>query len=237
MNIRPAALLLFLLTLTLAGCKEEPPVEVNRARSYLHIISGADVDPFDVTFNYYNADNIVIDDFFFRRNFPNVGYANLEATDDLDEFGNGEMSLTLSRQIFANEDPDSLLPTEVLVLNPDEQATLCFADSMGTMVTLKIADNYTFADGDNQAKVRFINLASAIDDANLTTATTALNLNGVGFLQFTDFESIDPLYQDFEIRDAGGTLLDGQQVYLYPRTAYTVILGGNGNGTLGWFQH
>jgi|GEM_PF-2171706 len=237
MNTRPAALLLLLLTLTLAGCKEEPPVEVNRARSYLHIISGADVDPFDVTFNYYNADNVVIEDFFFRRNFPNVGYANLEATDELDEFGNGEMLISLSRQVFANEAPDTLLSPEALVLNADEQATLCFADSMGTMVSLKIADTYSFSDGDTQAKVRFINLASAIDDATLTTAASTVNLNGVGFLQATEFTPIDPLYQDFEIRDAGGSLLAAQQVYLYPRTAYTVILGGNGNGNLGWFQH
>lgn len=237
MKTRPAAILLILLALSLVGCKEEDPVEVNRARSYLHIASAADGDPFDITFDYYNADNVVIDDFFYRRNFPNVGYANLEATDALDEYGNGALWLSLSRQPFANDPPDTILaPTEMMLVG-EEKASLFLVDSLGTMTLLKLTDNYSFLDTDTFAKVRFINLASEVDDAGFESLDGAVSQAGVGFLQNTDFVNASPFAQDFEIKDAAGSVIANQNIYLYPRAAYTVFLGGSGTGTVGWYKH
>ncbi len=237
MKTRPAAILLILLAFSLVGCKEEGPVDVDRARSYLHIANAADGDPFDVTFDYYNANNVVIDDFTYRRNFPNVGYANLEATDVLDDFGNGALKLSLARMPFANDPPDTILPPMEMQLVADEQASLFFVDSLGTMTTLKLIDNYAFADGDNFAKVRFINLASEVDDAGFESVDGNITQSGIAFLQNTEFMNIPPLGHDFEIKDAGGSVIATQNIYLYARSAYTVFLGGSGTGTVGWYRH
>ncbi len=234
---RPAAILLILLALSLVGCKEEGPVDINRARSYLHIANAADGDPFDITLDYYNADNVVIDDFFFRRNFPNVGYANLEASDELDEYGNGAMYLSLSRQPFANDPPDTILAPTELMLVAEEKASLFFVDSVGTMSLLKLTDNYSFVDTDTFAKVRFINLASEVDDATIESLDGSLSQAGVGFLQNTDFLNMSAFAQDFDIKDAAGTVLASQNIYLYPRAAYTIFLGGSGTGIVGWYKH
>ncbi len=237
MNTRPAAILLIVLAFTLVGCKEEGPVDVNRARSYLHISSAAEGNPFDVTFDYYNADNVVIEDFFFKRNFPNVGYANLEATDELDQFGNGAMWLSLSRQPFVNQDPDTILQPSTLSLIADERASLFFVDSLGSMTLLKLVDNFSFTDADTDAKIRFINLASEVDAAGIESLDGNINQTGIGFLQNTDFMNVGTGNQDIEITDAGGNVIVSQTFSFFPRAAYTIYLGGNGNGSLGWYRH
>ncbi len=234
---RPTAVLLFLLALSLFGCREEDPVEINRARSYLHIASAADGAPFDITFDYYSAENVVIDDFSFRRNFPNVGYANLEATDGTDAYGNGTLYFSLSRQPFANDPPDTILGPTALVLPAEEKASLFLADSIGTMSLLKLTDNYVFTDADTFAKVRFINLAAEVEAATIESLDGTISQTSVEFFQNTGFLNMSAYNQGFEIKDADGTVVAAQNIYLYPRSAYTLFLGGSGTGTIGWYKH
>lgn len=236
--IKHAAFVLLLLATTVlgTGCKEDPPVDVDRQRSYLHILGGAAVDTFDITFDYYNADNVVISNFYYMRNFPIQGYADLQATRPEDEFGNGKNWMTATRQPFANVAKDTVLTPEELFLAPDEQATLCFADSMGTLVTLKISDNISFPN-DTSAMVRFINLGPETSMAGLSTADGSLNNMGVGFLQFTDFLPVNPGARTFEVRDSSNAIVNSAAYWLYGRKAYTFYLSGNGSGVLDYFVH
>lgn len=238
MMIKNAAFVLLLLATTVlgTGCKEEGPVPVDRQRSYLHILGGAAVDTFDITFDYYNADNVVIKNFYYQRNFPIQGYADLQATRQPDEFGNGKMWMLAQRQPFANVAPDTILGPEELFLTPDEQATLCFADSMGTLVTLKIADNVSFPN-DTTAMVRFINLGPETGSAGLTTVDGSLNNMGVGFLQYTDFLPVNRGSRTFEVRDSANAVVSSAGYWLYGRKAYTFYLSGNGSGNLDYFVH
>ena len=238
MMIRNAAIVLLLLATTVlgTGCKEDPPVNVDRERSFLHILGGAAVDTFDITFDYYNADNVVISNFYYMRNFPIQGYADLQATRPEDEFGNGKNWMTAHRQPFANVAPDTVLGPEELFLAPNEQATLCFADSLGKLVTLKISDNISFPN-DTSAMVRFINLAPETSMAGLSTADGSLNNLGVGFLQYTDFLPVNPGARTVEVRDSSNAIVSSAGYWLNGRKAYTFYLSGNGSGILDYFVH
>lgn len=238
MMIKNAAFVLLILATTLfsTGCKDDEPVPVDRQRSYLHILGGAAVSDFDITFDYYNADNVVIEDFSYKRNFPIQGYADLQATREPDEFGNGKMYMTTTRQAFVNTPIDTVSPPKELFLVPDEQATLCFADSFGTLVTIKIVDNIEFPN-DTTAMVRFINLAPETGTAGLSTTDGSLNNTGLGFLQYTDFLPVNEGVQIFEVLDSSNTVINSNAYYLYGRKGYTFYLSGNGAGDLDFFVH
>ncbi|MEY3443867.1 MAG: hypothetical protein RLZZ519_2148, partial [Bacteroidota bacterium] len=73
------ALTLIATALLAVGCKEDDPTNPERSRSYLHIVDAVAADTFNLTFDYYNVNDVVIKDFVFQRNFPIVGYADMEA--------------------------------------------------------------------------------------------------------------------------------------------------------------
>lgn len=235
--IKNAALILLLLASTvLTSCdNNEDPVAIDRQRSFLHILGAANVDTFNVKFDYFNVEDVVISNFYYRRNWPIQGYADLQAGGVPDNFGNGKLFISGTRQAFANSPIDTVLQPKDIILNADEQATLCIADSMGTLVTLKITDNITFP-SDTTALVRFINLASEQASSSLADQNGAFNQSGVGFLQHTDFQPMPFGSAVFDVSDTSG-VTSSLSFYLSPRKAYSIYLSGNGQGILDYFVH
>ncbi len=238
MMIKHAAFILLLLaTSVLTSCNnDEDPVPVDRQRSYLHILGAADVDTFNITFDYFNTADVVIKDFYYRRNWPIQGYADLQAGGTPDEFGNNKLFVVGTRSSFVNVPIDTVMQPTDIVLAPDEQSTLCIADSMGTLVTLKIVDNISFPN-DTSALVRFINLAPEQASAGLSSTDGSFIQSGVGFLQHTDFQPVPTGASVFEVSDTSGTVTSSLIYDLRPGKAYSIYLSGNGNGILDYFVH
>jgi hypothetical protein len=151
------------------GCKKEDPTPPVKDRTLLHIVSLVSSDTFDLTFDYFNADDVVIDDFVFLRNFPIIGYADLEAGGTPDEFGNGKLYLSASRQRFIDVKPDTLMPPRNIVLTKDEKSTICLGDSAGKLRFLKIKDEFSFPH-DTITELR--------DSQGVVLHTVSLRLNG-----------------------------------------------------------
>ena len=236
--MRPYTAVLLLAILFFVGCKEKDPEVIPpvRERSFLHIVSGVDSAAFDVTFDYFNADNKVIEDFFYQRSFPMEGYADLQAGGfEVDEFGNGQLWLTLSRQIFANEAPDTLGGPEAIVLNPEEKATLCFADSAGTVKLIKVADEYSFPDNITAA-VRFINLSPNNAVASLSFDGGAFSIDNVAQYTASPFFPIGDDQLLIEAKDGNGNVLSSVNMWVSGGVAHTYYIGGGAND-LAVFKH
>lgn len=228
----------FLLAiLCFAGCKEKDPEVVPpvRERSYLHIVGGAEVPSFDVTFDYYNADNKVIQDFYYQRNFPIEGYADLQAGGfEVDEFGNGQLWLTVSRQDFANQAPDTLGGPEAILLNPDEKSTLCFADSAGTVKIIKVLDEYSFPDGVTAA-LRFINLSPNVPIASLTF-NGGSEISSVAQFTASGFSTLGDDQMLVEAKDGNGNVLSSVNMWVGGGVAHTFYISGI-NNDLAVYKH
>ena len=235
MRIQPV-FLLFLLVIVLVGCKEEDPIDMLDSRSYLHVLGGASIADFDVVFDYYGGDNVVITDFSYHRNFPIEGYASLQATRTPDVYGNGKMWLSAIRSPFSNLPPDTLLQPEELELVAEEKATLCFADSLGHLVTVKMVDSLTILDS-SKAYVRFVNLAADQVWAHFYLADSSYSQDSVGFLQYTDFVPVPSGYQTFEVSHSSSTVMNSLSATLYESRFYTYYLSGSGSGNLNNFVH
>ena len=218
------------------GCKEEEPVQPDRGRSYLHLLGAVEADSFRVTLDYWNADDVVINDYNYLRNFPLRGYADLEAGGTPDEFGNGKLYVTLSKQIFANVTPDTLMDPKELVLNRDEKATLCLVDSFGEYTILKIKDELGQPDADN-AQIRFINLSSAHATASLTTDNADFTIGSVPFMQASPFQAVADGQYNLEVRDANGTVVQSLPLFVNGYTSYTFFVSGTTSQRLAYFTH
>jgi hypothetical protein len=224
---------LFATTLLALGCKKDDTVTPVRERSYLHILSALPADSFDLKLDYYNSNDVVIKDFVFGRNFPIAGYADLEASDTPDEFGNGKLYVLLSNQRFIDRPVDTVMPPKVTSLVPDEKSTICFADSMGTVNFLKIKDEYSIPN-DTTFAVRFINLSNAHPTASLGSSNAVINIGGVAFWTNSEFQYFPHGQYDVQLIDANGAVVGTVSQWLGGGSAYTFYAAGN---TLGFFLH
>lgn len=218
------------------GCKEKDPVKPDRGRSFLHILGAVDSDSMRVTLDYYNANDVVIDDFYYHRNFPIRGYADLEAGGKPDEFGNGKLLVSLNTQPFANIVEDTLMAPRAIELVRDEKATICFVDSFGTPILLKVKDTPGLADADN-AQVRFMNLSSAQGAVSLTTSGGAFNISGITFLGNSEFQAVPDGQYDVQVRDAGGNVIATLPLFINGYTTYTFYVSGTGTPVLQYYIH
>ncbi|MEM0999007.1 MAG: DUF4397 domain-containing protein [Bacteroidota bacterium] len=232
----------FLLAMIiLAGCNDEPEdvIPPVRERSFLHIVGGAETASFDITFDYFNADNKVIEDFFYQRNFPLEGYADLQAAGNtVDTFGNGQLFLTATRQPFANEAPDTIAGPQAVTLMPNEKSTLAFADSAGTLKMLKFTDEYSFPDGATSA-IRFINLSPNFPIASLSLSVngnTVAEIANVNALSASNFINVGDDQILVEAKDGNGNLLSSINMWIGGGVAHTFYLSGTGDG-LAVFKH
>lgn len=222
---------LFATTLLALGCKKDDPVDPDRPRTLLHIVSAVPTDTFDLTLDYFNADDVVIKDFVFRRNFPIVGYADLEASGTPDEFGNGKLYATLSHQPFLNVKADTLLQPTAIVLEKDEKSTLCFADSMGAIKILKLKDEYSIPN-DTTVAIRFINFSNANATASLGEINGAVSIPNVNYWSGSQFMYFSHGQYEVQFLDANGTPGGSVNMWFGGGTAYTFYAVGN---TLGYF--
>lgn len=223
-------------TLFAFGCKKEDVVKPDRGRSYVHILGALEADTFNITIDYYNSNDVVINDFYHHRNFPMQGYADLEAGGTPDEFGNGKMYVTLSSQPFANLAPDTVMTPKTLVLERDARSTICFVDSFGTKTIVKYDDVLPTADATN-SQVRFINLRSQIASASLTSTDAAANIGGVNFLSASAFGPVAAGFHTFEVKDGSGNVLTSATVNVSPYTTYTFYVSGTSGPQLNYFAH
>jgi hypothetical protein len=210
-----------------AGCKKDDPTTPEKGRTYLHIVDAVVADTFDLTFDYYNGDDVVIDDFVFLRNFPIVGYADMEASGTPDEFGNGKLFLTASRQPFIDLPPDTLMPTREIELAKDERNTVILADSANNVRFLKLLDGEIGFPTDTSAAVRFINVSNNLATASLTSADGAINISGVNFWTHSDFIFFPHGQYDVELRDSNGGVMMTISLWLGGRSAYSFFAVGN----------
>lgn len=227
-----------LLSLLLAfGCKDDDTVTPVRERSYLHILgAAAPSDTFNITFDYYNADDIVINGFFYKRNFPIGGYADMMAAGTPDEFGNGKLLLTITKNNFINATPDTLLQPSEIVLGAEEKATLVIADSLGSMRSRKYLDVYT---NNADANIRFLNLDASVASATFRASNGAWAVNAAPFLGSGDFIQVPVGVYDIEVvnDDTGNVIATVSSYSLSNWGAYTFYLGQGSGGELEVFRH
>lgn len=227
------ALTLIATTLLAVGCKKDDPTNPDRSRTYLHIVDAVIADTFNLTFDYYNVNDVVIKDFVFHRNFPIVGYADMEAGGTPDEFGNGKLYLTASRQPFLDVAPDTIMAPREVELVKDEKSTIVLADSANSVRFLKIKDEFTFAT-DTTAGIRFINVSNLHPTATLASADGAIAIPNVAFWDNSDFAYFPHGQYDIELRDSNGGVMMTISLWLSGKTAYSFFVAGN---TLGYFIH
>jgi hypothetical protein len=213
------------------GCKKDDPTNPERSRTYLHIVDAVLADTFNLTFDYYNANDVVIKDFVFQRNFPIVGYADMEAGGTPDEFGNGKLYLTASRQPFIDIAPDTVMEPREMVLAKDEKSTLVLADSASSVRFLKMTDEFSFPN-DTTAAIRFINVSNLHATASLVSADGAISVPNVGFWDNSDFINFPHGQYDIELRDANGGTVSTISLWISGQAAYSFYVAGN---TLGYF--
>lgn len=225
------AFTLIATALLAVGCKEDEPTNPERFRSYLHVVDAVVDDTFNLTFDYYNANDVVIKDFVFQRNFPIVGYADMEAGGAPDEFGNGKLYLTASRQQFIDIAPDTIMEPREMELVKDEKSTLVLADSASNIRFLKIKDEFSFPN-DTTAAIRFINVSNLHATASLASADGAISVPNIAFWNNSDFINYPHGQYDIELRDANGIVMSTVSLWLSGNTAYSFYVVGN---TLSYF--
>ncbi len=218
---------LFATTLLAVGCKKDDPVNnEDRPRTFLHVLSAIQADTFDLTLDYFNSDDVVIKDFVYGRNFPIVGYADLEASGTPDEFDNGKLYAMLSYQPFLNMDADTLMEPRAIVLEADEKSTICYGDSLGTITYLKVKDEYSFPN-DTTAAVRFINLSNGNATASLGSVSGAVSIPNVNFWSESQFMNFSHGQYQLQFLDANGAAGGSVSLWLAGGTAYTFYAVGN----------
>lgn len=236
---------LFLLLVSGTGilsCKKDDFVDPNRGRSYLHIISASEnKDTFQLTFNYYNVSNVVIGNFYFNRNWPLDGYADLEEGGVPDEYGNGQLNIYGIKPSTQHLVPDdTVLRNRTMILGKAEKSTLCFADSSGEVAMVKLLDVFTQPDT-GKVSVRFINLHENFSITSLESSNnTNINLPAITFLNASAFATVNSGTYDFTVSDDGsgspigtasGLVLESGQVYSF------FFAKDNGTPVLRHFRH
>lgn len=222
-----------LLSLFVAfGCKKDDPTKPVRERSYLHILgAAAPSDTFNITFDYYNADDIVISGFFYKRNFPLGGYADMMAAGTPDEFGNGKLFMTATKNNIINATPDTILSPMEIALLPNEKATLVLADSIGKLKAKMYAD--VFPSG-TDANMRFLNLDARVASATLRASNGAWTIGGEGFLGNGNIVTVPAGTYTIEVvnDDTGAVIASIANYTLSSWGGYTFYLGQASGGEL-----
>jgi hypothetical protein len=233
-----SALLFLALTSVLTGCdkdKDLPPPVLER--SYVHIQSVTEmVDSFDITFDYWNVDDVVISNFFWNRNWPMAGYANLLEGGQPDEFGNGQLYVTATRQPFFGGAIDTLAGPITIVLDPADRQSIYVGDSAGKAFFLVLQDEFTTSAG--TTALRFVNLRSNTPVATLRSVGGAITLPATNFGAASTFTNVPSGVYDFEAVDAGGSVVATiTNVSLYDGGTSTMTLSRPSAGALSTWSY
>lgn len=234
-----SALLLLTLAFFTTSCdkdKDLPPPVLER--SYLHINSLSELtDSFDITFDYWNVDDVVISNFFMNRNWPISGYANLLEGGQPDEFGNGKLWVSATQHLFVGDSTDTLINAMAIVLDPGVKSTMFVGDSAGKMFFLLAKDEYTTASNINS--VRFVNLCPAPTAAKASLRSTdgTINIPLTNFGTASSFVNYASGVYDFEVVDDLGTVIaNAPGVTLWNNGATTFTLS-RVSPTLNFYLH
>ncbi len=233
-------LLGLLLLLTGTACKNKNNfVDPDRKRSFLHVVNGADDSPtFDISINYFNVNNLVIADFFYNRNWPISGYADLEEGGEADEFGHGKLWITALIDTNSSTIPDDtvMMPREIK-LEADQKSTLCFADSSGKLVIVKFEDEFTAPD-DTFALLRFINLKQDVPAATLKSGDGVIQLQDISSFAASTYMAVPRGNYSIEVNDGSTVLFTDPDVDILEGQVYTFYLSGRpGVHNLDYFIH
>ncbi|MCB9231907.1 MAG: DUF4397 domain-containing protein [Bacteroidia bacterium] len=208
---------LLLIVIAFSSCKKDDYTPIDRGNSYLHIVSGAKADTFNVVFDYLNADTRVIAGFYENRNWPLTGYADLEAGGTPDEYGNGKIYLLAIRDSFLHNLYDTLMYKRPIELQEGKKSSVCFADSGGMLAMAFFSDEVS-TPAATSATVRFINLKEAIPSGGLRSTDTSINLTA-DFLKASSFVTIPAGTYDLEALDGSGGVVTSRN---------NVTFGGGG---------
>lgn len=216
------------LILAISACKPNDDfVDPNRQRSFLHIVNAsADNDTFDITFDYYNANNLVISSFYFNRNWPFSGYASLEEGGKADTFGHGKLWVVASVPSgVIGVDDDTIMEPKSIELVAEEKSTMCLVDSGGEMVVMKFVDDYSLP-MDTFALIRFINLKQEVVTANMASGDGVINVPSVAFGAASTYATVPRGNYSLKVDDGTTTLVTIPSVDLKKGEVYTFYLAG-----------
>ena len=230
-------ILLLAVMVSATGCETDPPEPTDFERSYLHVISAAQVSNFDLAFDYWNTEGQVIPDFDYNRNWPLGGYANLVAGGQPDEFGNGKLYVLATRQPFINVPIDTVMQPTPIILAPQAYATLVIVDSAGTLAIDLFEDNYDAPGG--EVNLRLINLKDGSGNVGLRSTDGSINLSNVGYRTASDFIRVPAGVYDMEVVDESGatvlTIWNARN--LGAGVTYSFYLSGSGSSDLSMYSH
>jgi len=220
------------------GCdKEEDPTPPDWQRSYLHILGAAPaLDSMNIVFDYYNADDVVISGFFYKRNWPISGYADLQAGGTPDDFGNNRLFISVEEQDFVNGPNIVQAGPKAIVLAPDERSTICIADSAGQMVITKYQDNAPDMSS-GVANLRFINLNDGQPLAGIQETNGGFSIANIEFLAASDYVQVAPGTYTVEVTDDAGGVIGTTNAFLTQGVNHTFYLSGTGNGDIDVYTH
>ena len=200
-GMRTFQILAVLALVFLFSCKKPDDTPV-RGTSNLHILGAAEnKDTFNLNFDYFNVDNVVIANFYNRRNWPMTGYAPLEEGGTPDKYGNGRIYLVgIKPSYFVNQTPDTVLFPRAIELVKDEKSTLCIADSAGFLAVVKFKDVY-FTPDTGFAQIRLINLDETVTIGSISSTNGVITTASIRFLEATPFISVPPGTYDFVLKN------------------------------------
>lgn len=223
-----------------SGCKERNDFDPPEFKdSWFHVASASSlVDTFSVIFDYWSVDDVVIPDYWFQKNWPISGYAELTAGGEPDEFGNGKLYVHAVKYISFPGINDTLGRKKDIILEPDGKSSGFFADSSGEVIFLKYEDTFTPPASGNTL-VRFVNLEESVSSATLNaTAGGALNISGISFRSASAYSEIASGTYTLQVVDEGtGSPVNTTTLDIAEGGAYTFYLGGAGSGSMAYYRH
>lgn len=237
--MRLAVVLLSLAVfLGFVGCdKEEDVTPPEFERSYLHILGASTaLDSMNIVFDYFNADDVVISGFYYKRNWPITGYADLQAGGTPDEFGNNPLLISVKEKDFVNSPDITRAGPKAIVLAAEERSTICIADSSGEMVITKYQDNAPDMSA-GVCNVRFINLNENQPVAGIQEANGGFTIANINFLAASDYVQIAPGTYPIEVLDDAGGVIGTMNAFFTQGVNHTFYLSGTGSGDLDVYTH
>ena len=239
--MRHSLIICLLSLMVVTGCKKEEFVPIERERTALHIVGAAIIPAsYDLNLDYFNVGTTVIDSFFYMRNWPTQGYADLEsAGTEIDEFDNGKLFFTGTRENALGEIDTVFAQTDIQLL-PNASASMFMYNDSGELKMSLIPDVLPVV-ADTMAAFRFANFNENFPSVSLQFQVTGSLISGVGFTTASGFSGLETPgnYVVDVIDDANGAIIATVgNVSLQAGKVYTYYLTGTLNSpNLGSYWH
>lgn len=227
--------LLFFPVLLLWTACETPVFEAPapRERTYLHFLNANDAYPsIDVEVNSYEQDQLWARDLAFLESWPKGGYASLLTVPDEDTLNNIQGGIEV--EIREAGTSNVLVPSTMLKLNADIQATLCLVDSFGKPILVKTIDIMPEKTGE-LAHIRFMNVNSYHLSVSLVVQGEDVQIQNLNFLNYSSFRTLEEGRYTFQFVDdfSGKVLVSLEDMEVKRHQVYNFLLTHQGGQAVG----